>query len=171
MALIKNERLVKVKAVDWGYWDDPGGYEIKEGAFKTYIGWLHGQVIEETDEYIAIGHETFEGNKVRKTTSIPKSAILEIIEFKRQFPIPEGQQSCKRCQKSQYFEYSIKDKIWQLLPEKWISKALCIDCFIEEIDGVLGDVHKLSLRDFDYIGIVGNKLRMTILDKKPKRKK
>jgi len=80
--IIKEERLVKIKAVDWGYWDDTGGYEVYEGRFKPYTGWLYGQVIEETDEYIAVVQEVF-GDRVRKVTSVPKSAIREITEFRR----------------------------------------------------------------------------------------
>lgn len=83
MTIIKTERLVKIKAIDWGYWDDANGYEVKEGSFKPYIGWLFGKVIEETDDYIAVAHETFEDGRVRKITSVPKSAVEEIIEFER----------------------------------------------------------------------------------------
>ena len=83
MTIIKEERLVKVKAVDWGFWDDPSGYSVQEDSFKPYIGWLYGQVIIETEDYISIIGEAFEDGRVRKVTSIPKSAIIEIVEFTR----------------------------------------------------------------------------------------
>jgi len=163
--MIKNEKLVKVKAVDWGYRDDSDGYEIKEGGFTPYIGWLHGQIVEETDDYLAIAHETFENNRVRKVTSIPKSAILERVDFEQIPEIPKGQQTCKRCGRSQYFEFTVKDEIWNMLPEKWRNKALCVDCFTEEMDNLLDGMKPLRLEDFNFIGIIGNKLRLVILDR------
>jgi len=35
LSIIKNERLVKIKAVDWGWREDT--YEIKEGLFQLRI--------------------------------------------------------------------------------------------------------------------------------------
>jgi len=81
--LEKGERLVKIKAIDWGYWDDSSGYEIKEDSFEPYTGWIYGQVIIDTDNYIAIASEVFGDGRARKITSLPKTAIIEIIEFKR----------------------------------------------------------------------------------------
>ena len=81
--IITKERLVKIKAIDWGFWDSSDGYELTEGSFKPYIGWLYGQVIIETDEYIVLAAEAFEDKRVRKVTSVPKSAVIEIIEFER----------------------------------------------------------------------------------------
>jgi len=83
MTIIKNERLVKIKAIDWGFWDDSAGYRIEDGSFKPYTGWIYGQVIIETDKYISIAGEVFEDKRARKVTSIPKSVIIEIVEFKR----------------------------------------------------------------------------------------
>jgi len=84
MALITHERLVKIKAIDWGFWDSSDGYVLNdEDDFKPYIGWLYGQVVIETDEFISITQEIFSDKRARKITSIPKSAILEIIEFER----------------------------------------------------------------------------------------
>ena len=83
MTILKEERLVKVKAIDWGFWDDPSGYRVDEDAFEPYIGWLYGQVVVETEDYISIAGEVFEDGRVRKVTSVPKSAIIEIVEFKR----------------------------------------------------------------------------------------
>ena len=83
MTIIKEERLVKVKAIDWGFWDDPSGYRMEEDSFKPYIGWLYGQVVIETEDYISVAGEVFEDGRVRKVTSIPKSAVIEIVEFKR----------------------------------------------------------------------------------------
>jgi hypothetical protein len=82
MIVIK-ERVVKIKAVDWGYYDDSGGYKVEEEVLKPYIGWIYGQVIIENDDYISIAAEVFEDSRVRKVSAIPKSAILEIIEFDR----------------------------------------------------------------------------------------
>jgi len=84
--IVTSERLVKVKAVDWGFYDDSGGYQVDEEVLRPFIGWLYGQVVIETDDFISITAEVFEDGRVRKVTSVPKSAIREIIEFSRVNP-------------------------------------------------------------------------------------
>ncbi len=78
--------------------------------------------------------------------------------------IPKGQQTCKKCGRPQYFEFVVKDWIWNILPKYWRNRVLCVDCFIEEMDLALDKGLKLSLDDFEFIAFVGDKLRATIRD-------
>lgn len=83
--------------------------------------------------------------------------------------IPKGQQTCKKCGRPQYFEFAIKDWVWNMLPEQWRNRVLCVDCFIEEIDLVLDKRLELTLDDFDFIAFVGNRLQATIWDSRNPR--
>jgi len=78
--IIEDERIVKIKATDWVIWEENIDLEDE---FKPYTGWLIGQVVMETDEYITIASELSKNNKVKKAISIPKGAVIEIIEFRR----------------------------------------------------------------------------------------
>jgi len=55
-----------------------------------------------------------------------------------------------------------------MLPDKWRKHVLCIDCFIEEIDNVLDKRMPLTLKDFDFIGIIGKRLKLIMLDRNPR---
>jgi len=81
---VTEERVVKITAVDWSYTDDAEGYSLHvDDQFLPIQGDIYGKVIEESDDHIALAMEVFEGEDVRKVESIPKSAIIEIVEFER----------------------------------------------------------------------------------------
>lgn len=53
------------------------------------------------------------------------------------------------------FEFSIKDKIWCKLPEKWQDKTLCIECFLELLEKE-APKQEINLNDFHFLGIIGD---------------
>lgn len=80
-------------------------------------------------------------------------------------------QTCKRCPRIQRFEFSIKDEIWNLIPEKWHNRVLCIECFLELLEENIVGKLKISLEDFEFLGIAGldiEKLSGVLLDRNPK---
>jgi len=64
-------------------------------------------------------------------------------------------QTCKKCFREVRFEFSIKDEIWNKLPEKWRKHCLCIECFSEELENEAPG-QQISLNDFFLLGIVGS---------------
>lgn len=64
-------------------------------------------------------------------------------------------QTCKRCFRKTRFEFSVKDEIWNKLPEKWQDHALCIECFLEELEMACPD-QEFNTSDFAFLGIVGD---------------
>jgi len=63
-------------------------------------------------------------------------------------------QTCKKCLREQRFEFNIEDEIWYKLPEKWHHSALCIECFLEELQAV-APYQKFDMLDFYHLSIVG----------------
>lgn len=41
-------------------------------------------------------------------------------------------QFCKKCGKSNEYDFSVSDEEWVKLPEKYHNHVLCFNCFIEE---------------------------------------
>jgi hypothetical protein len=69
--------IVSVRAVDWGIY---GEQMPADSDFQIVTGWIHGQIIKETDEFIAIAFQVFDDGGVRHVATIPKVCILERIE-------------------------------------------------------------------------------------------
>lgn len=63
-----------IKAVDWGMY---GEQVSRDTDFQLIVGWVHGEVIKETSDLIAIAHQVFDGGDVRHVVVIPKVCILE----------------------------------------------------------------------------------------------
>ncbi len=76
-----HERIVKIKAVDWTHF--PKETDMRDSDYTPMIGWVHGQVVKETREYISVAHETFDDGTARDVTTVPKKVIVEITEFAR----------------------------------------------------------------------------------------
>jgi len=57
-------------------------------------------------------------------------------------------QSCKYCGRDQKIVWSVKNEMWDKLPEKYKNKALCIECFVELHPNMLAN------DDFTFISFV-----------------
>ena len=64
-------------------------------------------------------------------------------------------QSCEKCGRDMRFEFSIRQDIWNKLPDNWRDKILCMECFLEELEPIAPD-QEINLNDFAFLGIVGN---------------
>ncbi len=62
-------------------------------------------------------------------------------------------QYCTKCNKDMRFEFSIKDEIWNKLPEPWKNQILCIECFLEELNKVDHN-QEIHVTDFNYMCIL-----------------
>lgn len=70
---IMQSTIVSFRA--WGY-----KQPFASGDFQTVIGWIHGQIVKETDESIVIAFQVFDDG-VRHVVTIPTECILERIEY------------------------------------------------------------------------------------------
>jgi len=66
-----------------------------------------------------------------------------------------GNQICRKCFKEMRFGYTIKDEIWNKIPNKWVNSILCIECFLEELEKV-APKQKISLNDFYFLAALGD---------------
>lgn len=64
-------------------------------------------------------------------------------------------QTCKKCSKEMRFEFVVKDKIWDRLPNEWHSRVLCIECFLEELE-MTSPKQKIDIDDFLFLSITGD---------------
>ena len=62
-------------------------------------------------------------------------------------------QYCKKCGRDQRFEFSIRDEIWNKLPEMWRDRILCIECFLEELNAADHN-QEIHVTDFAYMCIL-----------------
>jgi hypothetical protein len=69
-------QAVSIRAVDWGMYSEQVS---RDTDFQMVTGWVHGQIIKETEEIIAIAHQVFDAGDVRHVVVIPKVCILERI--------------------------------------------------------------------------------------------
>lgn len=69
--------IVSVRAVDWGIY---GEQMPADHNFAIVTGWIHGQIVKETDEFVAIAFQVFDDGGVRHVATIPKVCILERVE-------------------------------------------------------------------------------------------
>ena len=70
-------------------------------------------------------------------------------------------QTCKTCGRIQRFEFSVSDELWKrsgCAPEK----ARCIECWLEKLDD--SDVPEISIDDFQFLGIVGDRIQCVLRD-------
>jgi len=65
------------------------------------------------------------------------------------------QQSCDKCHKEMRFEFWIDDDIWSKLPDQWRDGALCIECFLEELEKNVPD-QEFDMSNFHFLSIVGS---------------
>lgn len=70
-------QVVSIRAVDWGIY---GEQMPADSDFQIVTGWIHGQIIKETDEFLAIAFQVFDDGGVRHVATIPKVCILGRIE-------------------------------------------------------------------------------------------
>ena len=70
--------VVSVYAVDWGMYAEQLHHSHE---FEYVIGWVHGAIVKETDDFIAIAHQNFDSGDVRHVSTIPKVCILRRIDY------------------------------------------------------------------------------------------
>lgn len=69
--------VVSLYAMDWGtYYDQMS----KDAEFKLVKGWVHGQIVAETDEHLAIAQQVFDEGDVRVVVTIPRMCVLKRID-------------------------------------------------------------------------------------------
>lgn len=69
--------IVSIYAMDWGTYYDQVSKDID---FKLVKGWVHGQIIKETEDFLAVAQQVFDEGDVRVVVTIPKACILERID-------------------------------------------------------------------------------------------
>lgn len=73
--------IVSIQAVDWGMYSEQVDTDSE---FEPINGWVHGAIVRESAEFVAIAHQTFhDGVQVRHVVAIPKACILQRIEHGR----------------------------------------------------------------------------------------
>ena len=73
-------------------------------------------------------------------------------------------QSCKKCHRIQRLGFSVADYIWNIIPEGYRNKALCIECFLKLLDESIDAPLILDMRHFRWLGIVGLRIGGTLID-------
>ncbi len=70
-------KTTSIRAADWGIYSEqlPADHD-----FQIVTGWIHGHVVKETDEFIALAFQVFDDGGVRHVVTVPKVCILERIE-------------------------------------------------------------------------------------------
>ena len=59
-------------------------------------------------------------------------------------------QSCKKCGRNQCIVWAVSNEIWNMLPDKWRNKALCLECFINLYPG------NISKEDVEILDFLNN---------------
>lgn len=78
---LPERKIIAVYARDWSI--DDGPTDINH-AFSLYHAWVIGFLIRETRDSITLAPEIFD-NRIRRSQTIPKSAIIKKIEIKKPF--------------------------------------------------------------------------------------
>lgn len=80
-----DRKILAVYAENWSINDGPTDVNY---AFYTYCAWVVGFLIRETRDSITLGPELFD-DKVRRSQTIPRSAIRRIVELEKIQWIPQ----------------------------------------------------------------------------------
>lgn len=75
--------IVSIQAVDWGMYSEQMS---RNHDFQMVTGWVHGEVVKETDDLLVIAHQSFDGGDVRHVVVIPKACILKRVDHKTEDP-------------------------------------------------------------------------------------
>lgn len=70
-------KVVSLYAMDWGTYHDQTSINTE---FKLVKGWIHGQIIQENDEYLALAQQVFDEGDVRIVVTIPKVCIIKRVD-------------------------------------------------------------------------------------------
>ena len=64
--------------------------------------------------------------------------ILNVHLIQRKYKLMN--QFCKKCGHTMSYDYSIPNKDWEKLPQKYHEGVLCFNCFVEEYPDNLNDL-------------------------------
>jgi hypothetical protein len=71
-------KIVSILAMDWVMYSEQISADYE---FEPVAGWVHGQVVRETETSVAIAHQVFhEGGEVRHVVVIPKVCIIQRVD-------------------------------------------------------------------------------------------
>lgn len=71
-------KVVSILALDWGMYSEQVSADYE---FECITGWVHGQVVRETETFVAIAHQVFHaGVDVRHVVVIPKVCIIQRVD-------------------------------------------------------------------------------------------